>query len=75
MKKALGEAEYAWYEEARKKDQDFGKKMYEIFNFMNGKWTVYEIAKAVSAEYGETSLEHILKMLHDLKKTDFISFK
>jgi aminopeptidase-like protein len=75
LKKALGEAEYAWYEEARKKDPDFGKKMYEIFNFMNGKWTVYKIAKAVSAEYGETSLEHILKILYDLKRIDFISFK
>ncbi|UCH31586.1 MAG: DUF4910 domain-containing protein, partial [Candidatus Bathyarchaeota archaeon] len=75
LKRALGEAGYAWYEKAIKKDKDFRKKLFEILNFMNGKWTVYEITKAVSAEYSETSIKHTLRILDDLKKTKFISFK
>ncbi|MEM2047881.1 MAG: PqqD family protein, partial [Candidatus Jordarchaeales archaeon] len=73
LKRALGDKEYEWYEEVGKKDKDFRKKTYEIINFMDGERTVYEIAKAVSAEYGETSLENVLKFIHDLEKTGFIS--
>lgn len=74
LKRALGEKEYGWYDEVRKKDQDFGKKLYEFFNFMDGKRTFYEALKAVSAEYGETSVENFLKVLRDLEKTGLISF-
>jgi len=74
LKRALGEKEYELYEEIGKKDEDFRKKTYEIFNFMDGKRTVYEIAKAVSAEYSVTKLEHVLKFIHDLEKTNFVSF-
>jgi len=73
LKRALGEKEYEWYEEIGKKDKDFRKKMYEIFNFMDGKRTVYDIVKAVSAEYSETNLEHVLKFIHDLENTNFVS--
>jgi len=73
LKRALGEKEYEWYEEIGKKDKDFRKKMYEIFNFMDGKRTVYDVVKAVSAEYSETNLEHVLKFIHDLEKTNFVS--
>ncbi|MFP3984565.1 MAG: DUF4910 domain-containing protein [Candidatus Bathyarchaeia archaeon] len=75
LKRALGEKEYEWYEEIGKKDKDFRKKTYEILNFMDNKRTVYDIAKAVSAEYGETSLEHVSKFIQDLEKTKFVSFQ
>jgi aminopeptidase-like protein len=75
LKKALGEKEYWWYEEINKKDKEFGKKMVEILNFMDGKRSAYEIAKAVSAEYGETNAEYILKFLRDLEKTRFVTFE
>ncbi|MFQ6068295.1 MAG: DUF4910 domain-containing protein [Candidatus Bathyarchaeia archaeon] len=75
LKRTLGEKEYEWYEEIRKKDKDFRKKTYEILNFMDGKRTVYEITKAVSAEYGETSLKSVLKFIHDLKKINLVSFQ
>ncbi len=75
LRRALEEEEYVWYEEITKKDKGFRKKTYEIFNFMDGKRTVYEITKAVSAEYGETDVEHVLKFIHDLEKTKFVSFK
>jgi len=75
FKKALGDQEYEWYENIRKKDEGFRKKMYELFNFMDGTRTVYDIVKAVSAEYGETNLEDVLKVVHDLEKTKLISFQ
>ena len=75
FREALGEEEYEWYEDIVKKDKDFRKKIYETFNFMDGKRTVYDIAKALSSEYSETSLEHLLKFMFDLEKTSFVSFK
>lgn len=75
LKKELGEKEYEWYEEITKKDRDFRKKTYEILNFMDGKRTVYDITKAVSAEYNETSLEHVMKFMRDLEKVNLISFQ
>ena len=73
LKKALGEKEYEWYEKIGKKDKGFRKKTYEILNFMDGKRTVYKITRAVSAEYGETSAEHVLKFIRDLEKANFVS--
>ncbi|UCE96060.1 MAG: DUF4910 domain-containing protein [Candidatus Bathyarchaeota archaeon] len=74
LKRALSGKEYEWYEKIGKKDRDFRKKIYEILNFMNGKRTIYEITNAVSAEYGETNQEHVLKFVRDLEKTNFVSW-
>jgi len=65
----LGEEEYGWYEEQIEKDQDFRKKIAEIINHMNGKTTLHEILRAVTAEYTETTAEQGLKIVHDLEKT------
>ncbi|MGB9134349.1 MAG: DUF4910 domain-containing protein [Candidatus Bathyarchaeia archaeon] len=75
LKRALSEKEYEWYDEVRKRDENFGKKLYEMFNFMDGKRTVYDVAMAASAEYSETSLEDVLKVMRDLEKMKFISFQ
>ena len=72
LKKTLTEKEFEWYEEVREKDESFGKKSAEVLNFMDGKRNVYEIVKAVSAEYGETKPEHVLKFLRDLKKAKLV---
>jgi hypothetical protein len=72
LKKTLSEKELEWYEEVREKDEDFDKKSAEVLNFINGKRSVYEIAKAVSAEYSETSPEHVLKFLRDLQKAKLV---
>ncbi len=71
---ALGEDKYEWYEKLRKKDQDFRKKTYEIFNFMDGTRTAYDIVKAISAEYSKTSLKDVMKFFRDLEATKFIAF-
>ncbi len=75
FKRALGEKEYEWYDEIVKKDKDFRKKKYEMINFMDGKRTVYEITKSVSAEYNETNVKHVLRFMRDLEKTGFLSFQ
>lgn len=68
LKKTLGNEEVEWYEKAREKDRDFDKKLAEVLNFIDGKRTIHEIVKAVSAEYSETDPEHVMKFLQDLQK-------
>jgi hypothetical protein len=69
FKRLIGEEQYKWYEETSEKDTKFALKRFEILNFMNGKRTLYDIVKAVSAEYGETNTEHALRFIKDLEKT------
>jgi hypothetical protein len=75
LKKALGEKEYEWYQEIYEKDQQFGTKTAEFINFMDGKRSAYDIVKAISAEYNETNLEHVLKFLRDLAKAKLVTFE
>lgn len=75
VKRALTEKEYEWYEEKGKKDAAFGVKMAEVLNFMDGKRTLYEIIKAVSAEYTETKAEDVLKFLRDLERMRLVSLE
>ncbi len=73
LKKALSAKEYEWYREIEEKDRDFGKKMSEILNFMDGKRNAWDITKAVSAEYGVTKTDNVLKFLRDLEKIKLVA--
>jgi hypothetical protein len=75
LRKALGEKEYEWYQEIDEKDRDFDNKAAEFVNFMDGKRNAYDILRTVSAEYSETSPEHVLKFLRDLEKANLITFQ
>ncbi len=75
LKKAIGEEQFEWLEETSKKDKEFRKKTYEIINFMNGKRSIYDIAKAVSAEYSETNPDYVMKFIQLLEKANFISIQ
>ena len=75
LKKELGEKEYEWYEKIIEKDSAFNLKLGEALNFMDGKRNVYDILKAVSAEYTETKPEEMLKVLKDLEKLKLITFQ
>jgi hypothetical protein len=75
LKKALGEKEYEWYQEIYEKNHQFGTKTAEFINFMDGKRSAYDITKAVSAEYNEANLEHVLKFLRDLEKAKLLTFE
>jgi len=75
FKQLLGEEEYKWYEEIAEKDTHFASKRAEILNFMDGKRTLHDIVKAVSAEYTETNTEHALRFIKDLEKTKLITLQ
>lgn len=72
LKKTLNEKEFGWYEEVREKDKDFDKKAAEVLNFMNGKRSVSDIIKAVSAEYTRTDPQHVFRFLRDLEKAKLV---
>jgi hypothetical protein len=75
VRKGLGEKEFEWYLEIEEKDREFDKKVPEILNFMDGKRSLYEILKAVSAEYSDTNPEHALKILRDLEKLKLVALR
>ena len=75
FRKALTEKEYEWYEEKLKKEPAFRMKMVEALNFMDGKRTLYEIIRIVSAEYTETKAEDLLRFMGDLEKMKLVSVK
>jgi hypothetical protein len=75
LKKALGEKEYEWYREILERDPQFRAKAEEFINFMDGKRSAFDIVKAVSAEYGETDPELLLKFLRDLEKAKLLTFE
>ncbi|KPV62208.1 MAG: hypothetical protein AOA65_1979 [Candidatus Bathyarchaeota archaeon BA1] len=56
-------------------DKQFARKRVEILNFMDGKRTVHDIVKAISAEYAETNIEHALGFIKDLEKTKLITLQ
>jgi hypothetical protein len=76
LRRGLGEEAYVWHlQVVEELDEDFRKKTAEILNFMDGRRSVYEIVKAVSAEYGRTNIEYVLRYLRDLEKLKLIAFK
>lgn len=74
LRERLGPQNYAWYDLASVRDLDFGRKMLEIVNFIDGKRTAYDISVAVSAEYTTTAPEDVLKFLTDLQKLKLVEF-
>jgi len=75
FKKLIGAEQYEWYEETSEKDPKQSLKHFETLNFMNGTRNLYEIVQAVSAEYGETNMEHAIRFIKDLEKTGFVTFQ
>ncbi|MFQ6077147.1 MAG: DUF4910 domain-containing protein [Candidatus Bathyarchaeia archaeon] len=71
----LGDAEYMWYREKTKRNRIFRAKMIETINLMDGKRTVEDIYRAVTAEYGEIKIGDLTKFLRDLEKVGLIDLK
>jgi aminopeptidase-like protein len=74
LREKLGLEGYEWYDLASDRDLDFGKKMLEIVNFIDGKRSAYDIAVAVSAEYSMTDPENVLRFLKDLHRVKLIEY-
>jgi Peptidase family M28 len=75
VRNGLGEEEFEWYRKVEEEDKAFGKKMAEMLNFMDGEKTLYEILRAVSAEYSETKPDDAVKMVRDLEKLKLVAFE
>jgi hypothetical protein len=75
LKKTLGDKEFEWYQDIWEKEPKFGTKTEEFLNFMDGKRNANDIVKTVSAEYGETNPELVLKFLRDLEKAKLVTFE
>jgi len=73
--KLIGDEAYKWYEETGEKDKKLGLRQFEILNFMNGQRNLYEIIQAVSAEYGETNIEHAIRFVKDLEKIELVALQ
>ncbi len=73
LKRGFAEEEYDWYEEMVGKEPEFRSKLAEMINFMDGKRTLLDIVRAVSAEYGELNVEDALRLLKNLKAMGLVS--
>jgi hypothetical protein len=66
---------YLWYQKnAVLIGGNMGNKTYEINNLINGKRNLLWIRNAVSAQFGETGIEFVLRYVEDLKNTDLVSY-
>jgi aminopeptidase YwaD len=74
MIEMLGCEAYQWYRDIDRKDQLFSKKMYEAVNLMDGRRTLFDICRFVSAEYGPTDCEDLARFISDLKRMRLVSF-
>ncbi len=54
--------------------RNFGSKVYEIINLMDGQRNILAIRHIVSCEYDETDIEFILHFVEDLKKMGLVEF-
>jgi len=70
----LGEAGYKAYKKVEETDHNFMAKTPEIIYSMDGKRTVDDIVRAVSAECGPTDHSHVLMYLRDLERMKLVSF-
>jgi hypothetical protein len=70
----LGEAGSKAYKKVEETDKGFMAKTPEIIYLMDGKRTVDDIVRAVSAECGPTDHSHVLMYIRDLERMKLISF-
>jgi hypothetical protein len=74
MSEMLGEKRYRWYSDVDDRDSNFFRKMYELVNLIDGRRTVYDMTRFVSAEYGQTDQKDVLRFFDDLKTMGFVKY-
>jgi hypothetical protein len=73
IKRGFSEEEYVWYEEMVGEEAEFRSKLAEMINFMDGKRTLLDIVRAVSAEYCKFDVKDALRLLKNLKALKLVS--
>lgn len=70
----LGEG-YRWYREnAQRIGGNIGTKFYEINNLADGNHNLLWIRDAISAQFGETDIEFIIRVVEDLKRLKLMTW-
>ena len=72
---SLGEEAADAYRKIGESDSDFGSKIAETVNLVDGKRTVDEIVMVLFAEYGRTDHANVLRYLRDLERMKLVSFR
>ena len=75
LQELLSDKQRSAYEKIEDQDLDFGSKIAETVNLMDGKRSVDEIVAALCAEYGPTEHGTVLTFLRDMEHLGFVSFK
>ena len=73
LMETLSEKEYDWYRHLDDNDYNSSNKLYELLNFMDGKKSLHEIAKAVSSEYTPMDMDMALRFVRDLEKSRLLA--
>ncbi|MDQ1371344.1 MAG: hypothetical protein QG582_258 [Candidatus Thermoplasmatota archaeon] len=68
----LGEKRCVWHDDVEKRDASFSKKQYEIVNLMDGERDLCEITEVISAQYGPTQIEDVLRFYSDLRSARLV---
>lgn len=71
----LSKEDFKRYQKYNEKEgRNFGSKIYEIINLMDGQRNLLAIRHIVSCEYDETDVEFVLHFVEDLKKMGLVEF-
>jgi len=70
----LSEERREWYTKKMEESPYLRSLLEELFNFANGKWSLYQIYSLLVAEYRSFELKDLLEITKDLEKTGYVSF-
>ena len=74
IRDTLSRAEYEKFQDLEDSDPDFGKKSVEILNFMDGRRSVADLVRAVSAEYSPIEPRTVKAYVEFLRKMGLVEF-
>ncbi|MCU0859012.1 MAG: DUF4910 domain-containing protein [Thermoplasmata archaeon] len=66
FRERVGDKRAARYDEAEEDDDDLHRKIYEAMNLADGKRSVHEIVRIVSAEFGPTEAKVMVELMKDM---------
>jgi len=71
----IGEKRADWYSGAVSEDKDFSREVYEALNFADGRRSLHEIVRTVSAEFGPTDGAIFLRLMKDLRDAGLVKLQ
>lgn len=74
IRDTLSPSDYDKFQDLEESDPDFYKKSVEILNFMDGRRSVEDLARIVSAEYSPTEVKIVKTYVEFLRKMRLVEF-